>query len=63
MNIYLVERVAARGSPQTTFAIFATQEDAWAFADTLKPITGHDTIVVVARTLWHGQPPHRGFNK
>ena len=58
MKVYLV--VDINNSPGRVLAVFADEEDAERFVDAARL---WDFVEVCERTLFYGQPPHKGYNR
>lgn len=56
MKVYLVEDT--ENAPGRIYAVFAEEQDALDFAAMCLA-----DCIVVERTLFYGQPPHRGYNE
>lgn len=61
MKIYLVQDCL--NSPGKIYAIFNDEESAKDFASLIESDEDGVSCTVVPRTLFHGQPPNRGFNR
>jgi hypothetical protein len=55
-KVYLVEDTG--NSPGKIYAIFANEDDAISFKESLQP----RRVEVVERSLFYGQPDYRGIN-
>jgi hypothetical protein len=60
-TVYLVKDVG--NSPGRIYAIFASEKDAEKFLLSLSIDNFNDSIAVVERTLFYGQPPNCGYNE
>ena len=58
MKVYLV--VDINNAPERVLAVFANEEDAVAFVESARL---WDVAEVYERTLFHGQPPRKGYNR
>ena len=58
MKVYLV--VDINIYPGRVLAVFADEEDAEKFVDAARL---WDDVEVYERTLFYGQPPHKGYNR
>ena len=58
MKVYLV--VDINIYPGRVLAVFADEEDAERFVDAARL---WDFVEVCERTLFYGQPPHKGYNR
>ena len=58
MKVYLV--VDTVNNPGRVLAVFADEENAERFVDAAR---FWDFVEVCERTLFYGQPPHKGYNR
>lgn len=58
MKIYLV--VDTHNAPGRVLAVFANEEDAVAFVESARL---WEVAEINERTLFHGQPPRKGYNR
>ena len=58
MKVYLV--VDTHNAPGRVLAVFANEEDAVAFVESARLWEVAD---INERTLFHGQPPRKGYNR
>ena len=58
MKVYLV--VDTHNAPGRVLAVFANEEDAVAFVESARL---WEVAEIDERTLFHGQPPRKGYNR
>lgn len=58
MKVYLV--VDIHNAPGRVLAVFANEEDAVAFVESARL---WEVAEINERTLFHGQPPRKGYNR